>query len=164
MLAVAEDGSIYVTRRDVGDVVLLKDTNGDGRAEAPIVVARRPQMHGIALTKGQVFLVTVKEVFVAERKADGTFATATDYPAGNTHTVATGDLDGDGHLDLAAGGYDEGFVRVLRGAGDGTFAAVSPIASGALALSVAVADLNGDGKPDVAVQAGAGSMSIFLGT
>ena len=33
MLAVADDGSVYVTRRTVGDVLLLKDTNGDGRAD-----------------------------------------------------------------------------------------------------------------------------------
>ena len=59
-------------------------------------------------------------------KGDGTFEAATDYPAGNTHTIATGDLDVDGHLDLVAGGYDERFVRILRGQGDGTFEAESP--------------------------------------
>ena len=54
-------------------------------------------------------------------KGDGTFESAVDYPAGNTlHTIATGDLDGDGHLDLVAGGGTR-FVRVLAGSGDGTF-------------------------------------------
>lgn len=33
MMAVGGDGSVYITRRDRGDVVALKDKNGDGRAE-----------------------------------------------------------------------------------------------------------------------------------
>ena len=30
MLAVADDGTVYVTRRALGDVIMLKDENGDG--------------------------------------------------------------------------------------------------------------------------------------
>jgi glucose/arabinose dehydrogenase len=30
MIAVAEDGAVYVTRREEGDCLMLRDTNGDG--------------------------------------------------------------------------------------------------------------------------------------
>nr|WP_206046416.1 hypothetical protein [Novosphingobium panipatense] len=33
LLAVADDGTVYLTRRAEGDVVMLRDTDGDGRAE-----------------------------------------------------------------------------------------------------------------------------------
>ena len=71
VLAVAGDGTVYATRRDTGDVIMLRDPHRSGKAEAPVVVARRPQMHGIALDGTKVYLVTVKELFVAERAADG---------------------------------------------------------------------------------------------
>ncbi len=73
MLAVAADGTVYATRRDTGDVIMLRDQDRDGKAEAPVIVARRPQMHGIALTGTKVYLVTVKELFLAERATNGTF-------------------------------------------------------------------------------------------
>jgi glucose/arabinose dehydrogenase len=73
VLAVADDGTVYATRRDTGDVIMLRAHDRDGRADAPVIVARRPQMHGIALNANKVYLVTVKELFVADRRADGTF-------------------------------------------------------------------------------------------
>jgi glucose/arabinose dehydrogenase len=73
VLAVADDGTVYATRRDTGDVIMLRDHDRNGGSEAPIVVARRPQMPGIALSGTKVYLVTVKELFVAERKPDGMF-------------------------------------------------------------------------------------------
>lgn len=72
ILAVAPDGSIYVSRRDQGDVLLLKDKDGDGKADgAPITVANRSNAHGIAIHEGKFYLVTVKELFVADILADG---------------------------------------------------------------------------------------------
>ncbi|RKH75837.1 hypothetical protein D7Y13_44565, partial [Corallococcus praedator] len=34
IVAVAPDGTVYVSRRDEGDVLMLKDGDGDGRADA----------------------------------------------------------------------------------------------------------------------------------
>jgi len=73
MLAVAADGSVYVTRREPGDVLLLRDRNGDGKAEPPVTVAHRPHLHGIAVDGETVYLATAKEVFTTMRRPDGTF-------------------------------------------------------------------------------------------
>ena len=72
ILAVADDRTVYVTRRESGDMLMLRDADDDGKAEPPVTVARRPQIHGIAIDGSRVYLVTVKELFVANRNDDGT--------------------------------------------------------------------------------------------
>lgn len=107
MLALAPGGGLYVTRRDVGDVLLVRDTNGDGVAEAPVVVARRPQMHGIAVAKDQLFLTTVKEVFIAPLQPDGRLGELKriidDLPDGGQHPNRTLALGPDGMLYISVG-------------------------------------------------------------
>jgi hypothetical protein len=79
--------------------------------------------------------------------------------------VTTGDFNGDGKLDLAATN-NGGSVTILLGNGDGTFtlAANNPITVGSNPLSIAVADLNQDGIPDLAVANYYGStVSVLLG-
>ena len=72
MLAVAPNGDIYATRRAEGDVILLRDADGDGQADSePTVVTRRAGAHGLALHDGRLYLATVKEVFVGDIGADG---------------------------------------------------------------------------------------------
>ena len=66
MLAVSPDGDLYATRRSVGDVVMLRDADGDGRADGAKTVASRPGMHGIAFDGDTVFLATVNDVYVAD--------------------------------------------------------------------------------------------------
>lgn len=79
-------------------------------------------------------------------------------------SVVAADLNGDGKPDLvvadcgAGGNYNDcgtegnGSISVLLGRGDGTFGtAVTYDSGGYIATSVAVADVNGDGKPDVIV-------------
>ena len=97
MIAVAHDGTVYVTRREPGDCIMLRDTDGDGRADEQKTVARKPQLHGIALDGNRVYLVTVKEVFVADRLQDGSFGALKqiigDLPDGGQHanrTIAVG--------------------------------------------------------------------------
>ena len=67
-------------------------------------------------------------------------------------SVAIGDLNGDGKPDLvtANAGPTANFVSVLINRGDGTFQARLDYATGPGPYSVAIGDLNGDGKPDLA--------------
>jgi hypothetical protein len=77
--------------------------------------------------------------------------------------VAIVDLDRDGHADLLTGGYDERFIRYLRGKGDGTFLPEARIdTSWADVRGFAVADFNGDGKPDIAVTDNGPTLHVFL--
>jgi len=72
MIAVAEDGGIYVTRREQGDVVRLTDKDGDGKADGPAtVVLNRPETHGIAIHEEMLYVATGKEIFVGAIKGDG---------------------------------------------------------------------------------------------
>ena len=73
MLAVnPKDGSVYLSRREQGDLLLLKDDNGDGKADVVKVVAERPKLHGVEVDGDKLFFTTIKEVYVARIKADGT--------------------------------------------------------------------------------------------
>ncbi len=72
MLAVAPDGTVYVSQRDAGTLTMLKDTDSDGVADVQKVVATKPMLHGIALNDGKAYIVTVKELYVADIKPDGT--------------------------------------------------------------------------------------------
>ncbi len=47
MLAVAPDGTVYVSQRTPGTLTMLKDTNGDGAADVQKVVAEKKQLHGV---------------------------------------------------------------------------------------------------------------------
>src|SRR6185295_5992609 len=54
MMALGPDGTVYVTRGDSGDVVALRDTDGDGRADSRAVVASNMRgVHGIAIKDGR---------------------------------------------------------------------------------------------------------------
>src|SRR5260370_14976639 len=85
----------------------------------------------------------------------------------NATSVAVADLNGDGKPDLLIANLCDtsstcanGSVSVLLSNGDGTFQpAVSYASGGYSAYSVAVGDLNGDGKPDLVVANACGSSS-----
>lgn len=72
ILAVAPDGTIYVSQRVPGTVTMLKDTNNDGVADVQKVVAQKDKLHGIALHDGKMYITNVRELYVADVKSDGT--------------------------------------------------------------------------------------------
>jgi FG-GAP-like repeat len=87
---------------------------------------------------------------------NGTFAPAVSYAAGGyTASVAAADVDGDGKPDLVtanSNGFDDSDdASVLLNQGNGTFAVAVNYAVGVSPTSVAIADLNGDGKLDLAI-------------
>jgi hypothetical protein len=77
------------------------------------------------------------------------FPSFTSYNATNPNFVATGDLNGDGKLDLVLTTVSQ--VYVLLGNGDGTFQAAVAYPAGVNLTSVAIGDFNGDGHPDLVV-------------
>ena len=69
------------------------------------------------------------------------------------YSVAIGDLNGDGKPDLATANLATvtlNTVSVLLNRGDGSFQAKRDYRTGGGPYSVAIGDLNGDGKPDLA--------------
>ena len=73
-----------------------------------------------------------------------------------TGDLEAGDLDGDGHLDIAAitgswGG--PGVVSLLRGRGDGGFDLIGALSSDASYQQLSIGDLDGDGAVDIAATA-----------
>jgi hypothetical protein len=79
--------------------------------------------------------------------------------------VVAADLDGDGHIDLAMSNSGFDTVSVFFGDGHGAFksAAQSPIAAGATPFMIAVADVNGDGRPDIVVANYSGHITDIAG-
>ena len=80
-------------------------------------------------------------------------ASGAPFAAGhNPAGVVAADLNGDGIADLAVANNTDNNVTVLLGAGDGSFtpATGSPVAVGTEPEGLVAADLDGDGKTDLA--------------
>jgi hypothetical protein len=139
--------------------VAVEDVNADGKLD--VVVANNCNVG-----------CTASSVGVLLGNGDGTLQAVSNYDPGGLfpQSVVIADVNGDGKPDIIAansstsGVVDDGDVGVLLGNGDGTFQAAVHYPSGSFgAASVAVADVNGDGKPDVVVVNCSGTASSCAG-
>jgi hypothetical protein len=104
---------------------------------------------------------------------DGSFQTRIDTTVGAVpRAVAVGDFNGDGKLDVAVAEQLTTTVTVLLGNGDGTFARPRFFKVDSLnfaASSIAVGDVNGDGKLDLVINSTGGEdttvaqLAVLLG-
>lgn len=141
----------------------IGDIDGDGKLD--IVVANA----------GSSSVSVLRNVSVAGTLDASSFASKVDFTTGaNPFSVAIADLDADGRNDLVvASNVSGGFVSVLRNTGSpgtinaSSFAPKVEYAAGGSLRAVAVSDLNGDSKPDIAVinsQFTANAVSILRNT
>jgi uncharacterized membrane protein len=130
--------------------VAIADVNGDGNLD--LIIANEEQSK--TDLEGSISVML--------GRGDGTFHAAVNYRSGgeSAYSIVVADVNGDGKLDLVVAngcfGSDcsTGSVGVLLGKGDGTFKKAVIYRSGAASVfgsHVAVGDLNGDGKLDLAV-------------
>lgn len=71
MMKVMPDGTVYVTDRNNGRLLMLKDRDGDGRSDRTDTLLEMEHLHGIDYFKGKLYLATVKSIYTAELRKDG---------------------------------------------------------------------------------------------
>jgi hypothetical protein len=137
--------------------------NGDGTFQAVQTFTTGPGPVAVAVADlngdGKLDIVTTgnasPNVSVLLGNGNGTFQAVQNWAIpSEAYGVAVADVNGDGKPDVIAangGGYHQpnNTVSVLLGNGDGSFTAAQTFAVGSEPMGLAVADLNGDGRPDI---------------
>jgi hypothetical protein len=104
---------------------------------------------------------------------DGIFTVTETYSSGGLgpNSAVLADVNGDGYLDIIVLNVaNSGIVAVLLGNGNGTFQAPVTFSAGLgggwdnAAQSLAVADVNGDGRPDVLLVAEGETVGVLINT
>ncbi len=135
--------------------VVIGDFDGDGK----------PDM-AVASSITNSFVSVYRNTSTTGSINTGSFANKIDFSTGSSpYVLSMGDLDGDGKPDLAIANTADATISVLRNTstiGSISFAARVNFPTGTGPYSVAIGDLDGDGKPDLAVaNFSSNTVSIF---
>jgi hypothetical protein len=130
--------------------VAIGDLDGDGKPDLVVV--------NIDIT-GNSIVSVFRNTSVPGSITISSFAQRVNFPASTGQFVAIRDLDGDGKPDLAVTDWT-GWISVLRNTSvpgsitSSSFAAEVDFETGHYSRGIAIGDLDGDGKPDLAVANG----------
>jgi uncharacterized protein YjdB len=125
--------------------VTIGDVDGDGKMDL------------IIPNNGAATVSVLRNTATSGSIIPGSFAAKVDFTTGaGPYAVAIGDINGDGKIDLVVANRTANTVSVLRNTAtsgamsSGSFAAKVDLATGSAPVFVAVGDVDGDGKPDIA--------------
>ena len=168
-----------VTANRVADTVSVFLGTGDGTFEPPQTYAVGARVWSVTLADvtndGRLDILAVNKgtntISVLLNNGDGTFQPQIVIPAGTRPSeVSVADVNGDGMPDLIFSNYADDTIWVLLGNGNGTFGAPTIYATDqgpgfAGPAGVTVADLTGDGIPDlIYADYVTGNVAVRLGT
>jgi hypothetical protein len=170
------DGKLDVAIADEGGSVNVMLGNGDGTFQSPLKTDAGNAVDYLAVgdfnhdgkldVVAATFLESQMQVMLGH--GDGTFGKPTNYATSlPPWSITVADLKGDGNLDILSPntGSEEvpGYtLNVFFGKGDGTFGQPKVLNAGVMPLGVMAADLNGDGKIDIATADYAGGTATVL--
>ena len=164
---------VVVTNSEVNGTIGVLLGNGDGTLRPAVTYAAGSYPGSIVLADfnhdgfldvavANRAIGTPGQVNILLGKGDGTFEPAVAYgPFTDAFSIVKGDVNQDHNLDIVVGDVGQG--SLLLGKGDGTFTLGQPI-GGTNAVAFAVADFNGDGRPDLVCADNSGSqVQLFVG-
>jgi hypothetical protein len=108
------------------------------------------------------------DISVLINNGDATFGPAIHFGTGmDPRSLMAGDLDGDGHADVATANHDTGDITLLWNDGAGGFENTEalPFPDGRAAVALSARDLDCDGDPELiatTADTGVNSASVFL--
>jgi gliding motility-associated-like protein len=135
--------------------VAVGDFDNDGKADI------------VSTTSADNTVSVFKNTSVAGAITSGSLAAKLDVTTNDSESVAVGDIDGDGKLDLAVTNRGSNSVSILMNITSSVinFATKVDFTTGTNPEDVAIRDLDGDGKPEVIVaNIGSNSISVFKNT
>lgn len=163
------DGGVLIAEGDGGTTYFRPQASGTGRFDSP-PVAVIGRVGGAVVAAdldgdGDQDLVGANVGgFMTVALNDGSGAFPTQLPANpgvGAFVLAAGEFDGDGRVDLIAGGNS---LVLMKGNGNGTFAASRTIYNNAGAVGLFAGDLDGNGTLDLlAPHRGNGQLAVLLG-
>lgn len=157
-----------------GVSVLLGNGNGSFQTHVDYLFSGLAQPNSILAsdfnndTKPDIVVINGSGATVLLGNGDGSLKLPVSYGSSNFATsVAVGDFDADGTIDLAVSSYgfgSNGVVSIMLGKGDGTFFPSVNYSSAPSPFSIVKGDFNGDSKLDLATaNIQVDSVSILLG-